>query len=87
MTSDKWAKLFEVNGQQVLFYFEKTQEVDSYDIHQITEHNGECVDILLRNVPARSLKKTFGEIDEEYAKTALRVIREIVEDYDKRKSA
>lgn len=87
MTSNKWAKLYEVNDQQVLFYFEKAQEVNFYDIHQIIEHNGERVDVMLRNVPTQSLEKTFGEIDEEYAKTVLQIIHQIVEDYDKRKSA
>ena len=83
----KWAKLFNIDEKQVLFYNEPVTNSQNklYDIHQIVDHGGERVDIILRNIPKNQLKKTFDEIDETYAKNAMRVINEIVEDYDKRK--
>lgn len=87
MERENWAKLYEIDGKQVLFYYEKNLDRNAFDIHQIIDHNGERVDILLRNVPPQMLEKSFGEIDETYARTALGIIHGIVDDYDKRKTA
>ena len=86
MKAEKWAKLYEVDSKQILFYHDKAlNKKDLYDIHQIVEHNGEKVDILLRNVPAKDIEKCFDEINETYARTALSIIDEIISDYGRRK--
>jgi hypothetical protein len=83
---NKWAKVFEIDGRQILFYCDKVLEENLYDIHQIVDHNGEKVDILLRNVPSQKIEKCFSEIDETYARTAVNIIDEIINDYDKHKN-
>ena len=91
MASEEWAKLYTVKeagiDRQILFYVDKVVDKDDmYDIHQIVNHNGEKVDIMLRNVPKSQIDKCFGEIDETYARTALDIIDKVINDYDKHKN-
>ena len=87
MANEDWARIYNIDGKQILFYYEKNLDHSGYDIHQIVDHNGERVDILLRNVPPSQVEKSFDEIDETYARTAMNIIHGIVDDYDKRKTA
>ena len=80
-----WAKIVEVDGKQVVYWNEPAnEEMTVYDLHQIIDCGGERIDMMLKGIPEEHLEQYMNDLDEETAKTALKVIQEVVEDYDRK---
>lgn len=78
---EKFAKIFEVDGEQVLFYVEPdTQsEYDDRDrIHQIVRIDGVCADIALGGMTYEDADKAFAKFDQDYARTILKSVRDLL---------
>jgi hypothetical protein len=84
----KWAKIIEVDGHQVVYWNEPTNVTATlYDMHQLINCGGEIVDMMIKGIPENQIEKYMDELDEESAKTALKIIQEVVEDYDRQSDA
>lgn len=78
--SQKWAKLFEIDGGQVLFFREPDteHEDDGYcKLHQIVSLDEATVDMTLRG-PERSIEQLFETIAEDNAQRMLSAAKKLL---------
>lgn len=74
-----FAKLFEVEGEQVLFFLEPDSENDGCEcIHQIVRISGLYIDMKAAGIRATSVDASFAKIDEKYARSTLATARKLL---------
>ena len=72
----KFAKIVEVDGEQVLFYIEPDDEADGKEkLHQICRVDGLCGDIALGGLSYESADEALSKIGEKEARLVISTIR------------
>lgn len=73
----KFAKIIEVDGEQVLFYIEPNNDQDPpcETLHQIVRIDGVCADIKMDGMTYAQADKAFNGIGEEAALVVLNCVR------------
>lgn len=77
----KWVKLFEVEGQQVLFFLEP--DGDDMRLHQcVHNEDGTHIDVALvfPNDAKDNSRKAFDMVDEAVARNVLKLVRDLLAD-------
>ncbi len=76
-----FAKLFEVDGEQVLFFREPDTDNEADDreiLHQVVNIDGVCADIKLCGMTYANVDKAFDMLDEHSARGVLKTVRDIL---------
>lgn len=75
----KFAKLFDVDGEQVLFYLEPDHDSDGCDkLHQIVRVDGMYIDMALGGISYENADKAFAKVDAEFARQTLNTARDLL---------
>ena len=75
---NKWAKLFEVNGEQVLFFIEADETRDDRCLHQLIMIDEYTVDAIIKGLNPNDAQLALNSIDQETAKLFLEKIKEVI---------
>lgn len=86
--SNKWAKIFEVEGEQVLFFYEidnsleTEDDEDRYTIHQIVHisDHGITADVTIKGIKVEDIQDAFDSTNQETADIVYKTIKELIED-------
>jgi hypothetical protein len=74
----KFARIVEVDGEQVLFYIEPDHESKKEGrekLHQIIRINGICADVALGGMTPEAADKALAKCDEPVARGVIEMVR------------
>lgn len=81
----RFAKLFEVDGEQVLFYLEPDAEGkptpecdDFYKVNQVTHFDGIYANVAVAGMPYENAENMLSKTDEAYANAHLQMVRNLL---------
>jgi hypothetical protein len=73
-----FAKIVEVDGEQVLFYLEPDKDEDEREmLNQIVRVDGLCINVALGGFTYERADAAFAGIDETYARKVLKMARDV----------
>ena len=73
-----FAKIIEVEGEQVLFYLQPDDDCEK--LHQIVRVDGVCADVAISGLTYENADKSFADLDETAALRVLNVVRDLMRD-------
>jgi hypothetical protein len=75
----RFAKIVEVDGEQVLFYLEPdADEDDKEKLNQIVRIDGMCINTALCGMSYKAADAAFAKIDDACARRLLKVARSMI---------